>query len=174
MFALIIGIDKYRHSLNLQSEVSDNLPGASTRDTTKIARDSSLTGAVADADAFRDYLYNHLHVPPAQVRNLRNEKATRNAIIQALHDMAKDPDIKLNNPIVIYYAGHGATGVAPRNWHYDNSDIQLLIPYDFSAAVNVDSSIGAEHVIHGIPDRTLRSLLGRLAAAKGDNIVRSQ
>ena len=122
-------------------------------------------GAVPDADAMRDYLQNDLGVPSSQIRNLRNNVATRDAIIDGIKAFLLNDQIKEGDPILIYYAGHGELADTPKEWLVWNTDkIELLVPYDHSS---LDCN-----PIHGIPDRTLEVLISHLASKKGDNIVR--
>ncbi|KAI0030187.1 caspase domain-containing protein [Vararia minispora EC-137] len=107
LHALIIGIDKYKSGL------IDN-----------------LRGAVADADAIASYVRNQLKVPQAQIINLRNQDATRHAIIQALKGLRDIASIRHNDPILIYFAGHGSTAPCPSGWHSSDGRIQLIVPYD--------------------------------------------
>ncbi|KAF8875734.1 caspase domain-containing protein [Gymnopilus junonius] len=137
LFALIIGINRY-----------------------KVKQFSTLHGAEPDALAFRSYLENDLHVPADQIKVLLNEHATRSNIVAALEGMATNPLILTDDPIVIFYAGHGtelAEGVNP------GVKIQMLVPYDFS------SEPGEE--IATITDRQIERLIGSIAAQKGDNIT---
>ena len=144
LFALIIGINKYE---------SPNIP--------------NLLGAVPDADAMRGYLQRHLGVPSSQIRILRDSEATRTAIIDEIEAFSFDDEIKVGDPILIYYAGHGGWAETPKGWEVGSSGrIELLIPYDQS------SSLEDPNPKHGIPDRTLGALLSHLADKKGDNIVR--
>ena len=145
LFALIIGINEYE---------SPNIP--------------NLMGAVPDADAVRDYLQKHLGVPSSQIRNLRNSEATRAAIIDGIEAFSLNDEIKMGDPILIYYAGHGGSADTPKGWEVGSTGkIELLIPCDqFSPLEDGNPK-------HGIPDRTLGILLSQLAIEKGDNIVRT-
>ncbi len=137
LFALIIGIDDY-----------EGIP--------------KLTGAVPDADAIERYLTIDLGVAEQHIRSLRDKDATRSRVIQELQAMAHDPRIEVGDPIVFYYAGHGSTVQSPHDW--GNTDIQLILPYDYSCEVDGVT-------VNGIPDRTIGALLAKLAEAKGNNIV---
>ncbi|TFK52883.1 hypothetical protein OE88DRAFT_1656533 [Heliocybe sulcata] len=121
----------------------------------------SLRGAVTDADAVRDFLEISLDVPSSQIYNLRNRDATRSSIIDAFTRLTTDNRIEPGDPILIFYAGHGGSATSPPGW--DGTKSELLIPYDYEAK--------ATPMTHGIPDRTIASLLDSLAAAKGDNIT---
>ena len=124
-------------------------------------------GAVPDADAMRDYLQEHLGVPSSQIRNLRDSEATRAAIINEISALSLNSEIKEGDPIMIYYAGYGASAPAPKGWEVGSpGKIELLVPYDYSSRLE-----DGNHK-HGVPDRTLEALLSRLASRKGDNIVR--
>ncbi|KZV82915.1 hypothetical protein EXIGLDRAFT_754684 [Exidia glandulosa HHB12029] len=140
LFALIVGIDVYKHRSGF-----DN-----------------LTGAVADADDVCDFITTTLPVD-AQVSILRNEQATRTAIIGALSAMKTNDDIKRGDPILIFYAGHGAEVPAPRRW--PQSMMQMLIPHNFLP------SHPSTPEQRGILDVTLGRYLEQLAKAKGNNIT---
>ncbi|KZV62929.1 hypothetical protein PENSPDRAFT_657741 [Peniophora sp. CONT] len=119
-----------------------------------------LRGAVADADAVDYFCAVHLQVPRNQRVNLRNEQATREAILQEilnLHRRARRPRSGSEaDPILIYFAGHGTKADAPEGWVTSNQQVSLLMPYD-----RVDP----------IPDRTIGALLHQLAEDMGDNIT---
>lgn len=106
-----------------------------------------------------------LNVPNSHIRNLRDEKATRAAILQAFHDLQNDCRIEKGDPILIFYAGHGGETEAPMSWEAGASKIQMLIPHDFGTKIN-------DRNVYGIPDRTVAALLDSLSKKKGDNIVR--
>ncbi|TFY62831.1 hypothetical protein EVG20_g6557 [Dentipellis fragilis] len=140
LFALVVGINQYRSS--------------SVR---------NLQGAVPDADNINHYLTEELRVPPSQIRNLRDGEATRAAIIDGIRALTDDPKINSNDPIFIYFAGHGATTKTPDGWEAGGPKIQMLIPHDHDCVV-------AGKTIYGIPDRTIGVLLERLAKKKGNNV----
>ncbi|PBK59431.1 hypothetical protein ARMSODRAFT_899277 [Armillaria solidipes] len=143
LFALVIGIDKY---------FSDGI------------RD--LSGAVADADAINTFLQEALGVPKGQIKDLRNEEATKLTIEAAIEDLGNNPAIKKDDPILIYYAGHGAEANAPAGWPSTNGKIQMLVPHDFIPSGSSNSKQG-----QGVLDVRLSHLLADLAAKKSDNIT---
>ncbi|KAF8752589.1 Caspase domain [Rhizoctonia solani] len=140
LHALIIGINKYLCHIQLQ-------------------------GAVNDASLFKSYLLNDLLVPEAQITTLFDEQATRAEIIRAFQNLATDAQINYNDPIVIYYAGHGAE-IQPPPSRYDAHGpyVQSLVPQD--AGTKDPSTPG----VPPIPDFTINSLLNKIAKSKGDNI----
>ncbi|PBK59425.1 hypothetical protein ARMSODRAFT_945614 [Armillaria solidipes] len=142
LFALVIGIDKYR---------SDRI---------------DLSGAVADADAVNEFLQETLRVPKGQIKNLRNEEATRSTIEAAIKDLGNNPAIKKDDPILIFYAGHGAEATAPSGWPSTNGKIQMLVPHDFITSGSNNSERG-----QGVLDIRLSHLLANLAEKKSDNIT---
>ena len=144
---MIIGINEYKNSPDIPK----------------------LKGAVLDADDMRDYLQMNLGVPSSQIMNLRNSEATRAAIIDGIEAFSLNDEIEEGDPILIYYAGHGASADTPEGWKAGpTGKIELLIPYDHSSPLGDVTG----NPIHGIPDRTLEALLSQLAIVKGDNIVR--
>ncbi len=84
----------------------------------------------------------------------------------AIKDLGKNPKIKKDDPILIYYAGHGAEAKAPSGWSSANGKMQMLVPSDFIPSGSKDSKRG-----QGVLDTRLSHLLADLAARKSDNIV---
>ncbi|KAF6759910.1 caspase domain-containing protein [Ephemerocybe angulata] len=124
LWAVIIGINDYHES-------------------SKMAK---LSGAVPDADAINDYLQSELKVPSSRIRNLRDKQATL-----ASRDL-NPPDFKHQDPILIYYAGHG--GEVP------TKGVQTLIPIDYIPDKQPP-----------IPDRTVAALINQIAKKQGNNIT---
>jgi len=137
LFALVIGIDAY---LSL----------------------SPLTGAVNDAKAVEGFLKSRMNVPPDRIQLLLDRDASRKGITKAFRQLSEESKIKKNDPILIYYAGHGAQLDAPSGWEVGGPErkIQAICPYDY----------GKEHV-KAIPDRTIGGFLDLICEKKGNNIV---
>ncbi|QRW13331.1 ICE-like protease (caspase) p20 domain protein [Ceratobasidium sp. AG-Ba] len=127
-----------------------------------------LSGAVADAEAVREFLIDSLEVPSSQVISLHDEAASRSGIIDAFHKLKNDVRIQKGDPLVIFYAGHGGSTEAHSDWRFKFGfdKIQVIFPYDYRM-----EATGSEGLVNCIPDQTIRALLNQLAAAKGDNIV---
>jgi hypothetical protein len=143
MYALIIGIDEY----------------PSIR---------KLSGAVADAHAFRDFLIKQLSCSPNRIRLLLNEAATRESIIDAIREFSRNSQYSFGSSFVIYFAGHGTSTVVPPGWIGERmgTNIPMICPYDtFKKDAN-------GQLIQPIPGRTIGALLTELATSKDDIIVR--
>ncbi|KIM25370.1 hypothetical protein M408DRAFT_26358 [Serendipita vermifera MAFF 305830] len=141
LFALLIGIDEYKHdALN------------------------NLNASVADAKAVKAFLETSLGVPASQIQTLYNTEATRDAIIDNIRAFQKNPSIKNGDPILIFYSGHGGTGNAPIDWEAGGPEIQILLSHD-----TLCEDKGRE--ICGVPDRTMGALLDQLSNEKGNNIT---
>ena len=140
LFAVVIGIDNYQNH-------------------------RKLSGAVADANAVDAYLRCYLGVPESRIRNLRDEQATRNAIIEAFLALGRDPDISPGDAILIYFAGYGGEQKAPPGWERRGKTSQVVIPQD------ADLTASTHRPVPSIPGRTISALLDSLADKKGDNIV---
>jgi hypothetical protein len=125
-----------------------------------------LGGCVADANAMVAFLKETLGVPPENITSLRNKQATREAIENAIAALAEDERIQKGDPIVIFYAGHGAEAPSPPGWS-TYGKIQMLVPVDFVPEATGDKKRG-----QGVLDVKLGHLLQQLAEKKGDNIVR--
>ena len=117
-----------------------------------------------------DYLTNTLGVSPSCITNLRNEQASRRGIKKSIAALTLDDRIQPGNPILIFFAGHGAQAKAP-HWAAgslapDRARIEMILPVDFKPETNEVEDW------QGISDITLAALLSDLAKTKGDNIVR--
>ncbi|TFK20700.1 hypothetical protein FA15DRAFT_719362 [Coprinopsis marcescibilis] len=108
LFALIIGINNYEHY-----------------GLTK------LYGAVPDAEAMRKYLVEDLKVPDSQITLLCNRDASRQAVIDGFIKLRDNKNIKKDDPILIYYAGHGAHYTFHLNHTHANNHIQNKISFEF-------------------------------------------
>lgn len=143
LFALVIGIDKYK---------SGNI--------------WNLETCVDDAHAMKRWLTHDLHVPREQICLLTNEMATQHAIEESfMAHLVNNPAIERGDAIVIYFAGHGSSIRSPRGWFgEDSKDVEVLCPYDHEQR----HSTGR---IAGISDRSLRAMAKDLSGAKGNNIT---
>ncbi|VDB86215.1 unnamed protein product [Peniophora sp. CBMAI 1063] len=129
-----------------------------------------LRGAASDADAMHACLRDKFNVPEHQITILRDEEATRDAIIQELTAMRTRRTIDKNDPILFYFAGYG-TSLWPPNvsgWFIsrENSDekMRAIVPYD---SLFIDRA----KCVPPILDRTLATLLFNVMEDKGDNIA---
>ncbi|TDL13183.1 hypothetical protein BD410DRAFT_903347, partial [Rickenella mellea] len=146
IFALTIGINHYQYH-------DDDYP--------------DLNAAVGDANEFEHFLKGSLGVPERNIISLRDEKATREAIIGAFKSLAANTLIQREDAIVIFYSGHGANTEMPADWIEagwvsGETHIEMLCPSDIGTG---------NPVVLGIPDRTIASLLNIISKAKGDNIT---
>ncbi|KAF8596657.1 hypothetical protein BDV93DRAFT_563055 [Ceratobasidium sp. AG-I] len=153
--ALIIGINVYEHKGHKE-----------------------LKGCVPDAMAFMDYLTQDLGVPQDQIMCLLDKQATRKSILDAFQShLINNVNIKHSDPIVVYFAGHGTRVAAPPEWHSNRGMCEMILPYDASwSNMREDIEKGIppterESFVHGIPDRTLGSLINKLHNLRGDNIT---
>ncbi|KIJ56325.1 hypothetical protein M422DRAFT_239546 [Sphaerobolus stellatus SS14] len=156
MFALIIGINSY--------------PNA-----------TKLKGAVNDACTFHKYLVDCLHVPIGNIKLLLDEEATKANIIQGLRAFQKNPKINYGDPIVVYFAGHGAEANSPPEW--DSGKIQLILPHNYALdPFELEGGHERDNVIthatqpnrvlrNVIADRIFGALLNDICRDKGDNIT---
>jgi hypothetical protein len=93
--------------------------------------------------------------------------ATRTKILNAWKTHLVDNDsIRNGDAIVIFFAGHGSRVQAPHRWPSTHGVIETICPQDEGCKNQPDE------FVHGLPDLVINMLLHRLAAAKGNNIVR--
>ena len=152
-FAVLIGINNYSNSSKYSKEFTN------------------LHGAVADADEIQNYLLAN-GVPSDNIWNFRSpdegsiplaKQATKVNIMKALSDL-KTCNIKKDEPILIYFAGHGGQTTAPEGWPSEKGKIQYLLPQD---ACKSDQG----EIINIIPDYVIADRLEELVTTRGDNIV---
>ncbi|CAG8697416.1 9536_t:CDS:2, partial [Acaulospora colombiana] len=115
-----------------------------------------LLGSVNDAKDLESYLKEVY--PSARIISLHNNEATRDSIIEAINSLIHDEMIERQDPILIFYAGHGGEAEPPVDWGLEGKKIQALIPQNYADGSNV------------ITDRGFCALLEELRKAKGDNI----
>ncbi|KAJ2925148.1 hypothetical protein H1R20_g11945, partial [Candolleomyces eurysporus] len=145
IFALIIGIDSY-----------------------KSGSIWNLHSCVDDAERIRRWLLHDLDVPKDQIRLLSDSQASKNNIEDTfMEHLVNNPSIQRDDPILIYFAGHGSRLSAPKDWYpgiRKPRTVEVLCTYDFDSK--------DEHGrISGISDRSMNAMLRELAAVKGDNIT---
>jgi uncharacterized caspase-like protein len=91
---------------------------------------SPLAGCVNDCNAMKAWLersFNDVHLVL-----LTNDQATRANILTALRNLAKDRRIQENDPVLIFFAGHGGEVKPLKEWKLPSKrKLQMLIPYDF-------------------------------------------
>ncbi|VDB83368.1 unnamed protein product [Peniophora sp. CBMAI 1063] len=153
LFALLIGVDDYQ--------------GDGYR---------SLRGAVKDAHNVEAFLLSQN--PPVRaerIKILTNEQATEANIIASIRSFWRHvcdskarctcavENVRRDDPILIFYAGHGCSLPKPDGWPTASSHIQALAPYDARVENGVVKGV--------IPDRVFGALLRELANNKGDNIT---
>lgn len=139
LFLLLIAIDKYPNQVP-----------------------PPLHGCTADAQDVETYFQEIFDV---RSKSIYDQEATRNAILESLRSIAKDPKIQKGDPIVIFYAGHGGGGRAPPEWDTGDDKIQYLVPHDFK----FDGTSGA--IQNEIMDFEIGEILEEIATEKGNNIV---
>lgn len=103
-----------------------------------------------------------MRVPEQRISILVDEAANRANILEHFQRLANTDVIQRDDPILIFYAGHG-TQIERQG----RATIEMICPYDFRADRGCKTDISAQ----GIPDFTIRHLLNRIAVAKGNNIV---
>lgn len=129
----------------------------------------------------KNFLLDAFDVPQGSIldiRELKNEYATHDNIIAEISKLQNDESIKINDAILIYYAGHGATMPPPEGWPGysanapadgwpEHTEIQCIVASDAVVSVNNQGYFATGVVL----DRTLAGLLHDLADHKGSNIV---
>jgi hypothetical protein len=139
---------------------------------------SSLTGAVADARNFCNFLIE-IKVPTNHIRLIENAKyKDMNDALAILKKGQLQTDsgelvlIPKGSAFVLFYAGHGGRVPIPDSWkkagyHTADDKVELLVPTDIS------ESDGDDDTIKGIPDRFVAGVLKGLVNEIGDNVVSS-
>jgi len=125
-----------------------------------------LQAAVADVEKLKELLIS-LGASPANIITLFNQDATRNDILDKLRALANDNRIQWDDPILIYFAGHGSEVDTPEGWPPSTGKVQLILPYDCIS----DNRHLSEGEGQAIFDIILGHHIHRIAQNKGSNIV---
>ncbi|KII92774.1 hypothetical protein PLICRDRAFT_102627 [Plicaturopsis crispa FD-325 SS-3] len=145
VFALIIGINNYKSGAiwNLES-------------------------CCDDAKNVKRWLINDLNVPRSQICLLLDNEATKTQIEDRFMDhLVNNPAIERDDAILIYFAGHGSTLTAPRDWFEgETGRVEVLCPHDHDTKC---ATTGGR--VAGISDRSMHAMLSDLSAVKGSNIT---
>ncbi|KAK0219723.1 hypothetical protein EDD85DRAFT_730162, partial [Armillaria nabsnona] len=138
-----------------------------------------LRDCVADALTMEEYLRIQRLLGPACYGDTSTDVSSipsRTNIISLLHSLTDNPNIERNDPIIIYFAGHGSH----YPWSDDDNDpdfdeelndehsqkfIEVLCPMDHNT---LDSS-GAP--TPDITDRELNAILAQISCTKGNRIM---
>ncbi|KAF8685088.1 Caspase domain [Rhizoctonia solani] len=113
-----------------------------------------------DAYRLRDTLVQ-IGIPEYAIQLLIGAHATRNAIIHHLRNIATNPNILKDAPIIIYFAGHGVQQRFPIPG-LGTINAECIIPFD---------TLSSGNQVLPIPDITISALLGEIAKEKGDQIM---
>ncbi|KAG6813378.1 hypothetical protein H0H92_011644 [Tricholoma furcatifolium] len=123
-----------------------------------------------DAKRVDRFFTDVLDVPKDQICLLLDRKATKQAIEDSfMNHLTNNPAIDRGDAIVVYFAGHGSTIPAPKEWfeghkYPSHRNVEVLCPFDH------DTKHGNGRIA-GISDRSIHALLDELARVKGDNIT---
>ncbi|KAF9056812.1 hypothetical protein BDP27DRAFT_1344868 [Rhodocollybia butyracea] len=94
---------------------------------------------------------------------------TRDNILNALYDLYDNPDIKPDDSIIIFYAGHGQSYYAANCTPKSTGSIEAICPVDRNTPkFNAD---GTEELIVDISDREINVIFGEIAKNRCENIT---
>ena len=127
--------------------------------------------AVQDATNIRNFFRDEFKVPDDHLIFLKDKYATRQKIVEVLVALQSDTRIHKDDAILIYFAGHGSQCRVPKAaqpvW---GQQVEMILPYDFEGYAEALRKSPSH--IRGIIDVELGDILAKIAAEKGDNIVR--
>ncbi|MBC3916050.1 polysaccharide deacetylase family protein [Undibacterium sp. CY18W] len=113
-----------------------------------------LQYAVQDANAIRDTLVSKLGFPGDKVLTLTNGDATRNNILALFHEKLGHGQLKKDDRVFVFFAGHGATRKlsSGRNLGYiipvDSDPEQLSVDaIPMTDLQNIAESLNAKHIL---------------------------
>ncbi|KAG2017939.1 hypothetical protein CC2G_007399 [Coprinopsis cinerea AmutBmut pab1-1] len=138
MFTIIIGIYKYRPECGFKE----------------------LHGAVNDAREVYKFLVAELGVPKEQIIFLTDEQASRDNIRKAFRRLRDDKRVERDDPILVYFAGHGAEIVCT-----SGARIQAIVPQDYKC--------DGPNPVPPVLDLDLAAYLNSLSGKHGNNIPRA-
>lgn len=120
-WALLVGVNKYA----------------------KLAERYQLHGCVADVELMADILHTNFGFPKSHITLLRNEKATRDAILAGMKDVgdkAGQDDI-----VVMHYSGHGSQMTDREGDEPDGMD-ETIVPHDSGRGLNPNRDITDDEI----------------------------
>lgn len=100
--------------------------------------------------------------PQSEIVLLLGHSATHQAIVKAFNDLAHNTSIRLGDPIVVFYGGHGGQ-IPYKASSGEQYMIQMIVPSDYNT--------GNGNGIYCISDLEIGALIDNIAENKGDNIV---
>lgn len=106
-WALVVGIDRYEH----------------------LDPRYHLEGCVNDARAMAAVLENQFQFPPENITLLLDERATQQAILDAMRDLARNK-VGPNDVVVFHYSGHGSQRTDGPERDEDDGRDETLLAYD--------------------------------------------
>ena len=109
-----------------------------------------------------EFLKSRMNVPSDRIQLILDHNASRKAIISAFSQLSENSKIDTDDPILIYFAGHGTQLKAPPGWEAGGRGrkIQGICPCDYK-----------KKYVDTIPDRTIGGILDLICEKKGNNIV---
>ncbi|PPQ84948.1 hypothetical protein CVT25_004461 [Psilocybe cyanescens] len=108
-----------------------------------------LTGCIGDALSLSAFLADSFGMSDSGQSVLLDERATRATIIENISSLAHNEQIKFNDPIIIFFAGHAML---------DNSNTGCIVPYGYPDGGVISASV-------------INDLLAHVATVKGNNIT---
>lgn len=120
-----------------------------------------LTGCLKDVENMEKYLRKRTSFTPGanDIRILRDDEATRDAIIAGIRELKKDAQPE--DTLLFFFSGHGAQEHADPAWQENDGFLETIVCYD---ATDKD----AEFML---TDKELRFLLRELHEATGAHIL---
>ena len=137
----------------------------------------NLSGCINDAENIHEFLLSTSSVPPGGILVLRNEEATRDAIIAAFNShFIHNKNIAYGDAMVFFFGGHCYQMHLPNSG--GGTDVQVLsaiVPYNNDNQCNA-TLLHQDHgslnmSMIGIPSTTIDALMRRIAIERGDNLV---
>jgi Caspase domain len=123
-----------------------------------------LTSAAKDARFFCAILKaygverDHIHLLVDDDNGKVDQLPTREGILNTLHDLRENDNIRHDDTIIIWYSGRGASYHSNWYWPGTRSRVEALVPMDHPTEPDIS-------------DRELNLFLTDLASAKGNNIT---
>ncbi len=123
-YALLVGIDKYEGADAIDKPASNGRTRASTPPKRTWP---DLRGAVNDVEAIALVLEEFFAYRVDNIRVLRNGEATRDAILGAIDNLAKN--VGAGDQVTFYYSGHGSQVRNQKSTEPDGLD-ESIVPAD--------------------------------------------
>ncbi|KAK0191761.1 peptidase C14, caspase domain-containing protein, partial [Armillaria mellea] len=133
-------------------------------------KDNPLHGCVSDAKLMKKSLIEDVGIPEEHIQCDPFTPSQSN-IVNMLYSLIDNPDIKLGDNIIIYYAGHGSSYYCSGHLSTESICETSDCPIEALCPIDRDTIDSDGHWVPDISDQELSTLLTIISHVKGHHIT---